>query len=41
MSLFVDVRSRLGAFQLDARFESEGGLTALFGQSGSGTMRLD
>ena len=36
MSLAVDVRHRLGTFDLDARFESTGRLTALFGPSGSG-----
>src|SRR5215470_9163528 len=36
MTLAVDIRHRLGAFQLDARFEAEGGLIALFGRSGSG-----
>jgi molybdate transport system ATP-binding protein len=36
MTLAVDIRHRLGAFQLDAQFEAEGGLIALFGRSGSG-----
>ncbi len=36
MTLIVDVRHRLGAFDLDARFVSSGRLTALFGPSGSG-----
>jgi molybdate transport system ATP-binding protein len=36
MTLAADIRHRLGSFQLDARFEAEGGLTALFGRSGSG-----
>jgi molybdate transport system ATP-binding protein len=36
MSLQVDIRHRLGAFALDAAFETSGQLTALFGPSGSG-----
>lgn len=40
MSLVVDVRRRLGAFRLDAAFESTGRLTALFGRSGSGKTTL-
>ncbi|MBX6322031.1 MAG: molybdenum ABC transporter ATP-binding protein [Rhodospirillaceae bacterium] len=36
MSLSFFARHRLGAFTLDAAFESAGGLTALFGRSGSG-----
>jgi molybdate transport system ATP-binding protein len=36
MSLDVDIRHRLGAFQLDARFNVRGGLVALFGRSGAG-----
>ena len=36
MSLIVEARHSLGAFALDAAFESEGRLTALFGPSGSG-----
>jgi molybdate transport system ATP-binding protein len=32
----VEIRHRLGAFELDAAFRSEGGITALFGRSGSG-----
>jgi molybdate transport system ATP-binding protein len=35
-ALDVRVRRRLGAFQLDATFRAEAGLTALFGRSGSG-----
>jgi molybdate transport system ATP-binding protein len=38
--LEIDVRKRLGAFALDARFESGGRLTALFGASGSGKSTL-
>ena len=34
--LAVDVERRLGAFQIAARFEAEGGVTALFGPSGAG-----
>jgi molybdate transport system ATP-binding protein len=40
MTLAVDVRHRLGAFELDVAFESGGGLTALFGPSGSGKTSL-
>ncbi len=40
MTLSVDVRHRLGAFELDAAFESGGRLTALFGASGSGKTSL-
>ncbi|MGO4836280.1 ATP-binding cassette domain-containing protein, partial [Rhizobiaceae sp. 2RAB30] len=40
MMLSVDVRHRLGAFELDAAFESSGRLTALFGPSGSGKTSL-
>ncbi|WP_174020818.1 molybdenum ABC transporter ATP-binding protein [Agrobacterium fabrum] len=36
MTLSVSTRHRLGAFELDASFTSEGGVTALFGRSGSG-----
>ncbi len=36
----VAVRHRLGAFVLDAAFAAEGGLTALFGRSGSGKTSL-
>ncbi len=36
MTLSVDIRHRLGAFSLEATFTSEGGVTALFGRSGSG-----
>lgn len=34
--LAVDIKHRLGRFQLDARFEAGSGLVALFGKSGSG-----
>lgn len=40
MSLSVDIRHRLGAFSLDAAFETSGRLTALFGPSGSGKTSL-
>ena len=40
MSLKVDIRRRLGAFSLDAAFETGGRLTALFGPSGSGKTSL-
>lgn len=40
MTLLVDVRHRLGALNLEARFESAGHLTALFGPSGSGKTSL-
>jgi molybdate transport system ATP-binding protein len=38
--LSVAVRHRLGDFLLDAAFDSAGGLTALFGRSGSGKTSL-
>src|SRR5438270_11822423 len=38
--LSVRVAHRLGAFALDAAFDSEGGLTALFGRSGAGKTSL-
>jgi molybdate transport system ATP-binding protein len=38
--LSVSVRHRLGGFELDAAFESGGGLTALFGRSGAGKTSL-
>ena len=34
--LTVAVEKNLGAFSIDARFDSEGGVTALFGPSGAG-----
>src|SRR4051812_36014461 len=40
MSLSVDVQHAFGAFKLDARFESDGRVTALFGRSGSGKTSL-
>lgn len=36
----VDVQHRLGSFELKAQFASEGRVTALFGQSGSGKTSL-
>lgn len=36
MTLLVEAKQKLGAFSLDAGFSSEGGVTALFGRSGSG-----
>ena len=36
MTLSVQLKRRLGAFDIDASFQSSGGLTALFGPSGSG-----
>lgn len=39
-SLIVEARQRLGEFSLDAEFTSEGGVTALFGRSGSGKTSL-
>jgi len=38
--LSVEVTHRLGTFTLDAAFESEGGLVALFGRSGAGKTSL-
>jgi molybdate transport system ATP-binding protein len=38
--LSVSVTHRLGGFTLDAAFESDGGLTALFGRSGAGKTSL-
>lgn len=40
MSLDVEIEHRLGGFVLDARFQSAGRLTALFGPSGSGKSSL-
>lgn len=36
MTLTVEARQVLGAFNLDAAFSTDGGVTALFGRSGSG-----
>jgi molybdate transport system ATP-binding protein len=38
--LSVDVEKRLGEFDLKAKFETAGGVTALFGSSGSGKTSL-
>ena len=38
--LSVDVKRRFGDFLLEARFEAAGGVTALFGRSGSGKTSL-
>ncbi len=40
MTLVVDLRHRRGDFTLEARFASEGKLTALFGRSGAGKTTL-
>jgi molybdate transport system ATP-binding protein len=40
MTLQIDIHHRLGAFSLDAAFETGGRLTALFGPSGSGKTSL-
>ncbi|BDA84126.1 molybdenum import ATP-binding protein ModC [Aureimonas sp. SA4125] len=40
MTVAIDLRHRLGDFSLDVRFDSAGGLTALFGPSGSGKTSL-
>lgn len=40
MIIAVDVAHRFGSFVLEARFTSEGKLTALFGRSGSGKTSL-
>ncbi|WP_321501373.1 molybdenum ABC transporter ATP-binding protein [Breoghania sp.] len=38
--LSVDVEARLGTFEISANFSSSGGVTALFGRSGSGKTSL-
>ena len=40
MSLSVDLRHKLGSLQLEAGFESSGGITAIFGASGCGKTTL-
>lgn len=40
MSLEIDVRHQLGSFALEAQFQTEGHLTALFGRSGAGKTSL-
>jgi molybdate transport system ATP-binding protein len=39
-ALSVDVEKRLGKFTLETRFETQGGVTALFGPSGAGKTSL-
>jgi molybdate transport system ATP-binding protein len=36
MSLFVDIKKKIGMFNLDIKFETVGGVTGLLGASGSG-----
>jgi len=40
MTLIVEAKQRLGEFSLEAGFTSDGGVTALFGRSGSGKTSL-
>lgn len=40
MSLSVHIQHQLGAFQLDAQFEANAGVTAIFGRSGAGKTTL-
>ncbi len=40
MSLMVEARHEFGSFKLDANFTADGGVTALFGRSGSGKTSL-
>ncbi|MGK6314249.1 molybdenum ABC transporter ATP-binding protein [Neorhizobium sp. DT-125] len=40
MTLVVEAKQKLGQFSLDAGFASDGGVTALFGRSGSGKTSL-
>ena len=40
MTLLLEARDRRGDFRIDAAFTSEGGVTALFGRSGSGKTSL-
>jgi molybdate transport system ATP-binding protein len=40
VTLDVDIRHQFGAFTLEARFTTDGGLTALFGRSGAGKTSL-
>ncbi|MCF6368002.1 molybdenum ABC transporter ATP-binding protein [Rhizobium halophilum] len=40
MTLIVEARHRFGSFRLSAAFSAEGGVTALFGRSGSGKTSL-
>ena len=36
MSLIVDIRKKLGAFELESEFEAQNGVTCLLGPSGCG-----
>ena len=36
MSLIVDVRKKLGSFELESKFEAQNGVTCLLGPSGCG-----
>jgi molybdate transport system ATP-binding protein len=40
MTLAIDIRHRLAKFLLEARFQADGGLIALFGRSGAGKTSL-
>ena len=40
MTLSIDIERRLGSFQLQAKFDSASGVTALFGRSGAGKSTL-
>jgi molybdate transport system ATP-binding protein len=40
MPIEIDVEHRLGSFHLRVAFQSEGGVTALFGRSGAGTSSI-
>jgi molybdate transport system ATP-binding protein len=40
MTLEINIQRRLGQFQVDAQFASDGGITALFGRSGAGKSSL-
>lgn len=40
MTLEIDIQRRLGQFQVNAQFASDGGITALFGRSGAGKSSL-
>lgn len=36
MSLYVDIRKKLGGFTLETQFEAAGGVTGILGASGCG-----
>lgn len=36
MSLTVDIKKKLGSFELETKFEAENGVTCLLGPSGCG-----